>query len=113
MRENAQRRLEKLPIAQHQPFVLYRDRVVRDREEQPLAGVTSRVEAGSEIEKRVTATRLVAIGLFAFLAKKRSGGEVYLTVEGPEFFWTAEVDRKKRGDAVTFAAKVNDAARSL
>lgn len=113
MRENAQRRLEKLPIAQHQPFVLYRDRVVHAGEEKSLEGVTSHVEAGSEIQKRVTATRVVAVGMFALLAKKRSGGEVYLTVEGPEFFWTTEVDRKKRGDAMAFSAKVNDAARSL
>mgnify|MGYP004701701063 CR=1 FL=1 len=92
-------------------IALYRDRVQRGKETYPLADVTARVESGTDLERRVTATRLVAIGLFAFLAKKKSGGEAYLTVEGPDFFWTVEVDRKKRSDAMAFAAKVNGQAR--
>lgn len=91
--------------------VLYKERATRGKEEHPLAGVTARVESGSDLEKRVTVTRLVAVGVFALLAKKKSGGEAYLTIEGPDFFWTVEVDRKKRGDAQAFAAKVNDQAR--
>jgi hypothetical protein len=79
----------------------------------PLAGVSARVEAGEALQKRVTATRVATMGVFALAAKKKSGGEVYLTVEGPEFFWTLEVDRKKQKDAREFAAKVNQAARSV
>lgn len=82
-------------------------------ERQPLSGVSARVESGSDLEKRVTATRLVAMGVFAFAAKKKSGGESYLTIEGPEFFWTFEVDRNDRAKAQAFAAKVNDAARKV
>lgn len=113
MRENARRRLEKMPTGYFADLTLHRDRITKGGETQPLAGVTARVEAGSDLKKRVTATRLVALGVFAFAAKKKTGGEVFLTIEGPEFFWTVEVDRKKRGDAQAFAAKVNDQARKV
>lgn len=94
-------------------IALYKDAVAKGKERFPLDGVSARVESGSELESRVTATRLVAIGIFAFVAKKKKGGESFLTVEGPDFFWTVEVDRKKRGDAMTFVAKINSAARAL
>lgn len=93
-------------------LVLRRDRISRGKDEHPLDGVTARVENGSDLEKRVTVTRLVAFGVFAFAAKKRSGGECYLTVEGPDFFWTVEVDRKGQPKARAFAAQVNDTVRS-
>ncbi|WP_051480366.1 hypothetical protein [Cellulomonas sp. KRMCY2] len=93
-------------------IVLYRDRVQHGKDEFPLTGVSARVEAGSEIQQRVTATRLLAIGIFALAAKKKSGGESYLTVEGPDFFWTLEVDRKEQAKAREFAAKVNNQVRS-
>lgn len=93
--------------------VLYRDRVQRGKEEFPLTGVSARVEVGSEIQQRVTATRLLAIGIFALAAKKKSGGESYLTLEGPDFFWTLEVDRKEQAKAREFAAKVNNQVRSV
>ena len=68
------------------------------------------MESGSELEKRVTATRLVAMGVFAFGAKKKRGGESWLTVEGPGVFWSVEVDRGDEGKARAFAVKVNEAA---
>jgi hypothetical protein len=93
------------------------DRVVRGSgkgaESHPLGGVSARVERGADLEKRVTATRLVTMGVFALAAKKRTGGEAYLTIEGPDFFWTITVDPKTQPDAREFAAKVNDLARSL
>jgi hypothetical protein len=92
---------------------LYKDSVKRGAERFPLEGVSSRVEAGSDLETRVTATRLIALGIFAFAAKKKRGGEVFLTVEGPEFFWTIEVDRKDQSKAREFAAKVTNQARSV
>jgi len=93
---------------------LHRDRIERNGHgSHPLTGVTARVESGSDLEKRVTVTRLVAFGALSLLAKKKSGGESYLTIEGPGFFWTVEVDRKKRGAAQAFAAQVNNAARTI
>lgn len=103
--------LASAPVALFLPVELYKDRVEKDKEAHPLAGVTARVESGSDLQTRVTATRLLAIGVFAFAAKKKSGGEAYLTVEGPDFFWTVEVDRKKRSAAQAFAAQVNNHVR--
>ena len=106
------------PDATFDVFGLHRDKISKavslsEREEHPLSGVTARVERGSDLEARVTATRLVALGIFAFAAKKKSGGESYLTLEGPDFFWTTEVDRRKTDGAYAFAAKVNDRVRKL
>src|SRR5690554_2939951 len=101
------------PVGMFSDVTLRKGRVQRGREEHPLDGVVARVESGSDLEKRVTATRLIALGVFAFMAKKRTGGEAYLTIEGPGFFWTVEVDRKKRSQAQAFAAKVNDQARRV
>ena len=100
-------------VASYGGVTLYANRLTHGREIKDLEGVQARVESGSEIQSRVTATRLLAIGVFAFAAKKKSGGESYLTIEGPDFFWTIEVDRKKRSEAVAFAAKVNNQVRSL
>lgn len=103
------------PIAMFDTVTLYKDRVKKAAgfggEEHELVDVVARVESGTDFESRVTVTRLIAIGVFALAAKKRTGGEVFLTIEGPDFFWTVEVDRKKAADAQKFAAKVNDAAR--
>ena len=76
----------------------------------PIVGATARVEAASDIKNRVTATRLVALGVFAFAAKKHSG-HVYLTVEGDGFEFVVEVPIKKEADARKFAAKINNASR--
>jgi len=82
-------------------------------ERVPLVGVSAQVESGSALEKRVTATRLVAMGgVGGLLFKKKSGGESWLTVEGPESFWTVEVPRGEEAKAREFAAKVNEAAKA-
>lgn len=115
MFERAKRVLASAPVASVGGITLYRDgRVGRGRERYPVVGVSARVESGSELESRVTATRLVGMGLFAFAAKKKRGGEVWLTVEGPEFFWSVEVSRDDARDARKLAAQVNQqAARAL
>ena len=57
------------------------------KETHPLIGVSARVENGSDIEKRVTFTRLLLLGIFAFAMQKKKGGEKYLCIEGPDFAW--------------------------
>lgn len=105
------------PLAAFGEYVLRADAICRlkgfGQEEKPLAGAVARVESGADFSRRVTVTRLIAIGAFAFAAKKKSGGESYLTIEGPDFFWTLEVDRKKRAAAEKFAGAVNNAARAI
>ena len=105
------------PVASYGGLVLYGSGEVgrvRDKgvghDRVPVVGVSARVESGSELEKRVTATRLVAMGVFAFGAKKKRGGESWLTIEGPDVFWTVEVDRGGERKAREFALKVNEAA---
>lgn len=86
------------------------NRIICGTEIRPVRGVRADVEQGSALESRVTLTRLLAIGIFAFAFKKKRGGEKYLTVEGPDFAWMAKVDRKHIPDAMKFATKINNAA---
>jgi hypothetical protein len=67
--------------------------------------------SGSELDSRVTLTRLALIGLGAFAFKKKKGGEKYLTVYGSDFAATAEVSRKRIREAVAFMTAINNAAR--
>ncbi|ARE11915.1 prophage pi2 protein 02 [Lactococcus lactis subsp. lactis] len=90
-------------------FKLSKDSISKGFEKKPLNDVTARLESGSELQARVTMTRLVALGVFAFAAKKKKGGEKYLTIEGPDFVWTAEVKRDKKDidKAMKFINQVN------
>ena len=94
--------------ADKQKFTLYEHVIDKDGEEQPLTDVTARLEAGEELQSRVTATRLVLLGVFALAAKKKSGGTKFLTIEGPGLMWGAEVDRKSIKDAQKFMVAVNN-----
>ncbi|NMM16642.1 MAG: hypothetical protein HHJ11_18815 [Phycicoccus sp.] len=86
------------------------DKVMYGGDTWPVAGTTARVEQGADVAKRVTATRLLALGVFA-LAVKKQQGHVFLTLEGPELDIAVEVLAKKEGDARKFAAKVNAAGK--
>ncbi|MCH5429558.1 SHOCT domain-containing protein [Lactococcus lactis] len=90
-------------------FKLSKDSISKGFEKKPLNDVTARLESGSELQSRVTMTRLVALGVFAFAAKKKKGGEKYLTIEGPDFVWTAEIKRDKKDidKAMKFINQVN------
>jgi multidrug efflux pump subunit AcrA (membrane-fusion protein) len=70
----------------------------------------ARVESAADVRRRVTATRVLAIGVFALVAKK-AAGHVYLTVEAPGYEFMVEVPVKKEADARAFAASINNAAR--
>jgi len=76
----------------------------------PVSGATAHVETASDVRRRVTATRALAIGVFALAAKKKAG-HIYLTVEHPDYFFTVEVPVKKETKAREFAAKINNAGR--
>ena len=60
--------------------------------------------------ERVTATRIVALGIFALAVKKKSGGDKWLAIEGDEYAWMIRVDRKHVNDAMRFVAKLRPAA---
>lgn len=77
----------------------------------PLSDVQIHIESGEELSSRVTATRLVAFGVLALAAKKKSGGEKFLTIEGGDQFWSVEVHRNKVNNAMKFLGKVQAQAR--
>lgn len=71
----------------------------------------ARVETAGDIQSRVTVTRLLATGVFAFaLKKKKDSRELYLTVEGAGGAFVVDVDPRKGRAAREFAAKVNAAS---
>ena len=76
-----------------------------------LEGV--RLEDGEELSSRVTMTRLVTLGVFALAAKKKTGGEKFLTIESPDIFWTIEVPRKNIGAAQRFIGDIEQQRRRL
>lgn len=84
-----------------------------DNERKDLAGVRASVESGSELQSRFTATRILLLGVFVLAFKKKKGGEKYLVIEGEDFVWTVEVDRKHINKAMKFAGRVNDAVKDL
>lgn len=90
---------------------LYDDLIACGDEQHKLDGVHASVENGSALESRVTLTRMLAVGLLAFAFKKKSGGEKYLTVKGPDFAWVALANRKHISNAMRFATAINDSAR--
>ena len=113
MRERARERMAAAPVLIGHGVTVYRDRIEKGGQSYPLDGVTARVEAGSDVQRRITATRLLAFGVFAAAIKKTTGGESYLTIEGPAFFWSERIDRKGRDEGVKFAAAVNSWARRV
>ena len=80
-------------------------------DKKPVAGVVACVEDGEALRQRVTATRLALLGPLALAVPKKYGGEKFLTIEGADFVWAMEVDRKHVNDAWRFAAEVNTASK--
>ena len=76
----------------------------------PVFGATAHVETAADVRRRITATRVLAIGIFALAAKKQTGN-VYLTVEHPDYGFVVEIPVKKETQAREFAAKINNAAK--
>ena len=98
-------------FAGDKPLALYTHTIRSGGEQIPLSEVEVHIESGEELQSRVTVTRLVGLGLFALLAKKKTGGERYLTVEGGDTLWMVEVPRKKVNDAVRFMGRIREQAR--
>lgn len=74
-----------------------------------LVGVNASVD--SQVSSRITATRLVAIGIFALAAKKKTGA-LYLSIDGPEFASVIECPQDDQLKAREFATKIANASKS-
>lgn len=88
-------------------FMLLPDKIKMDSERQSLQGVEIRLETSDEVQSRITASRVVLLGPFAAFVPKKSHTR-YLTVEGPEFFWSAEVKQKKVKEVQRFMTAVKN-----
>ena len=78
----------------------------------PLHAINSiEVEDGEAASSRVTATRLVTLGVFALTAKKKSGGDKWLSIEGDDCLIMMHFTRKDVPDLMRFVAKARVAAK--
>lgn len=82
-----------------------------DKGRYPLAGLTVDFDRGAELQSRYTATRILAIGVFALAFKKKKGGEYYFIVSGDNVSWMEEVPRKQVPKAMKFYQAVRAAQR--
>lgn len=76
-----------------------------------LAGTFAHIEVSANPQGRVTAPRLLALGVFALAAKKT--GSIWLVIDNPQYQLTVEVPAKKEALAREFASRINNAARRL
>ena len=93
--------------------------LVCEGKSHPVAGATARVETSGQLTERVTsrlsATRIVGLGVFALAAPKRKKTktdtrETYLTVSGQGFEFVKAVNPSQGLAARQFAALVNTRA---
>lgn len=85
--------------------------ITHGKESVPLCGARLSVESEGEVDKRITATRLVLTGPLALAwRKKKDTRELYLTVENDGAMFVVAVDPKEGLAARQFAAKVNTLA---
>lgn len=79
----------------------------------PLTDVVSiEVEDGEAMQARVTATRLVTLGILAFAAKKRSGGDKRLMIETKRALLTLHFERKAVDGLMRFVAHTRAAVKA-
>lgn len=79
----------------------------------PLTDVVSvEVEDGEAMQARVTATRLVTLGILAFAAKKRSGGDKWLMIETRSALLTLHFERKTVDGLMRFVAHTRAAVKA-
>ncbi len=81
----------------------------------PIFGVRAEVEDHTGVSQRLTATRMLTLGIFALAAPKRSGyGNAYVKIEGPKFSGVASFPNgtmRAGQKALALAARINNAAR--
>jgi len=74
----------------------------------PLEGAKASVQTEGEIRERFTATRILALGVFALAFKKKtSDKDVFVVIEHPDYVITSHVPSKKEQDARAFARAFN------
>lgn len=87
--------------------------LVFDREVKTPVGVTASLEEGEELEKRITAARMLAVGWYALTMPKKTGGTKYLVIDGPDFFWSMEVAQSQIQESMGAVSVVNNLSKRL
>lgn len=78
----------------------------------PVEGSKVTIERGETARKRITATRVAFIGIFALWAKKEEQ-TLYITIEHPDGVLLYPVDAKKESQARVFATLINGEATGI
>jgi hypothetical protein len=94
-------------------LILYDDRIATPDGTSMLSpAVAASVETSGTLSRRITATRLVTLGVFALAAKKkRDDRELYVVIDTPSFTSVKQLKADKGPQARQFAAKVNTQAK--
>jgi hypothetical protein len=86
-------------------------RLLTEKQSYPLAGAKASIETAGNIERRVTATRLLLTGPFALgLRKKTDSRALYLIVEGRGWSLPLKLNPRTEAHARAFAAEINTIA---
>jgi hypothetical protein len=73
-----------------------------------LVGAHATIESAGDVERRITAIRLVLTGPLALAWRKnKDHRELYLTVEGPGYAFTVPIDPKAGQSARELASRIN------
>jgi hypothetical protein len=79
-----------------------------------MKGAKASVQTEGEIRDRFTATRIVALGVFALAFKKKtSDKDVFLVIEGDGYLISSHVPSKKESEARQWASDFNAYAAAL
>ncbi|MFE3853423.1 hypothetical protein ACFXPN_20085 [Streptomyces griseorubiginosus] len=78
----------------------------------PIEGARVTIEAGETARKRITATRVALIGIFAIWAKKDMS-QLFITIEHDDGIVLVPVPAKKEAQARIFATMVNGEATGV
>jgi hypothetical protein len=78
----------------------------------PIKGARVTIEAGETARKRITATRVALIGVFAIWAKKDMS-QLFITIEHEDGIVLVPVPARKEAQARIFATMVNGEATGI
>lgn len=95
-------------VGSYRGVTVYKNWITTPHGEGPIAGTNASVDA--QVSSRITATRLLAIGVFALAAKKKTGA-VYLSISSPCLASVVECPKDGNTKARQFAATIMNAAR--
>jgi hypothetical protein len=88
---------------------LYERWIVTPHGSGPVRDTVASVD--SQISSRITATRLVTLGVFALAAKKKTGA-IYLSIDNPSLAAVVECPKDDNTKARQFAVKITNAGKA-